>query len=92
MVEDMSGAPLTQSKGVSESCRWMAPELLMGETQIMTTYSDVWSLGMTILEVCLPNPLLQFPVGSKHGTVIDRAPSIRPHSVKYVSCHQGLLR
>lgn len=51
MVEDMSGAPFTQSKGVSESCRWLAPELLMGENATMTTSSDIWSLGMTILEL-----------------------------------------
>jgi serine/threonine protein kinase len=50
MVEDMNGAMYTQSKGVSDTCRFTAPELLMGENP-MTTGSDIWSFGMTALQV-----------------------------------------
>jgi serine/threonine protein kinase len=33
------------------SWRWMAPELLLEPDNPVTTESDVWALGMTILEV-----------------------------------------
>ncbi|KAJ3561361.1 hypothetical protein NP233_g10243 [Leucocoprinus birnbaumii] len=32
------------------SSRWMPPEILRGD-ELPTTYSDIWALGMTILEV-----------------------------------------
>jgi hypothetical protein len=50
MVEDMNGAIYTQSKGVSDTCRFTAAELLMGDN-LMTPGSDVWSFGMTVLQV-----------------------------------------
>ncbi|CAE6456942.1 unnamed protein product [Rhizoctonia solani] len=41
----------TQTKtGLNFSPRWAAPELLLGEVEETTTSSDVYSLGMTILE------------------------------------------
>lgn len=40
VVEDISGAPLTQSRGVSDLCRWFAPELLMGQA-VLTTSTDM---------------------------------------------------
>jgi serine/threonine protein kinase len=54
MLEDISGeTPFTQSCGVSDSYRWFAPELL-DSTGSLSTSSDIYSYGMTVLEVCPP--------------------------------------
>ncbi|TDL26204.1 kinase-like protein [Rickenella mellea] len=50
MMEDITGVPFTQSRGVSESYRWFAPELCCGPG-IISTRSDIFSFGMTILEL-----------------------------------------
>ncbi|KAH7310224.1 kinase-like domain-containing protein [Rhizoctonia solani] len=46
-LEDMS---LTQSTGETVSTRWAAPELILGTVR-RSTQSDVYALGMTILEI-----------------------------------------
>jgi hypothetical protein len=50
MVQDMHGASYTQSKGVSDSCRFTAKELLTGDGA-MSTASDIWAFAMTALQV-----------------------------------------
>ena len=44
------------TKSIAGSCRWMPYELMYSDDPeqdgTFTTASDVWSLGMTILEVC----------------------------------------
>jgi len=50
LMEDMSGAPLTQSAGVINAYRWLAPEVSMGEA-MMSTSSDIYAFAMTMLEV-----------------------------------------
>jgi len=40
---------ITTTSDISGSLRWMAPELLYGEK--VSTSSDVWAFGMTILEI-----------------------------------------
>jgi hypothetical protein len=53
MVEEMNGAPVTQSKGVSDSCRYTACEQLMGSVH-MSPATDVWAFAMTALQVRVP--------------------------------------
>ena len=53
ILEDITGVPFTQSRGVSESYRWFAPELC-SVPGVISTYSDVFAFGMTVVEVsCL---------------------------------------
>jgi len=49
-MEDMTGMPFTQSRGVSDSYRWFAPELCSAPG-VLSVYSDVFSYAMTVLEV-----------------------------------------
>lgn len=64
MIDDKSNAILTDfgisrmigtsgytTKSLAGSVRWMARELLTTEDEIPSRESDVWSFGMTILEV-----------------------------------------
>ena len=43
------------TKSIAGSCRWMAFELMYADDpeaeEVFTTETDVWALGMTILEV-----------------------------------------
>ncbi|KAJ3903461.1 kinase-like domain-containing protein [Lentinula edodes] len=50
IVEDITGIPFTQSRGVSDSYRWFAPEVCKGQG-VLSARSDVYALGMTILEL-----------------------------------------
>ena len=66
MVDDYGCAKLTDlglthfsgllsvafSQSLNDTARWSAPEMLDGNEVKPTTASDVYSLGMTILEVC----------------------------------------
>ena len=51
IVEDLVNMPISSALQGSGNPRWMAPELLIGEDMV-STQSDVWSLGMLMLEVC----------------------------------------
>lgn len=51
-MEDITGMPFTQSRGVSDSYRWFAPELCCFPG-VISTRSDVFAFAMTALEVCL---------------------------------------
>ncbi|EUC58262.1 tyrosine kinase catalytic domain protein [Rhizoctonia solani AG-3 Rhs1AP] len=42
--------------GIGNTLRWAAPELLTGETQALSPATDVYSLGMTILETFTGKP------------------------------------
>jgi len=42
--------PISSALQGSGNPRWMAPELLIGE-EIVSPQSDIWSLGMVILEI-----------------------------------------
>ncbi|KAJ3745599.1 kinase-like domain-containing protein [Lentinula detonsa] len=50
IVEDITGIPFTQSRGVSDSYRWFAPEVCKGPG-VLSARSDMYALGMTILEL-----------------------------------------
>ncbi|KAF7433209.1 hypothetical protein PC9H_005159 [Pleurotus ostreatus] len=50
IVEDITGIPFTQSRGVSDSYRWFAPEVCVGQGTLSVA-SDIYALAMTILEV-----------------------------------------
>ena len=59
-MEDLTGMPFTQSRGVSDSYRWFAPELCCAPG-ILSTASDVFAYAMTVLEVCsIPETLFSF--------------------------------
>ena len=45
-----STSPSIMNNG-EESPRYLAPELVQRDVPMRTVYSDVWALGMTILEV-----------------------------------------
>jgi hypothetical protein len=49
-VEDITGIPFTQSRGVSDSYRWFAPEVCVGQGALSIS-SDLYAFSMTILEV-----------------------------------------
>ncbi|KIJ15246.1 hypothetical protein PAXINDRAFT_134116 [Paxillus involutus ATCC 200175] len=50
MVEDITGVAFTQSAGISNSQRWLAPELCFDKGKL-TTAADVYAFGMTILQL-----------------------------------------
>jgi serine/threonine protein kinase len=50
ILEDVTGTPFTQSKGISDSYRWFAPEIC-SHPGILSPQSDMFSFAMTILEV-----------------------------------------
>jgi len=50
ILEDVTGVPFTQSKGVSESFRWFAPEMCQSPG-IISTHTDVFAFAMTIIEI-----------------------------------------
>ncbi|KAE9396577.1 TKL/TKL-ccin protein kinase [Gymnopus androsaceus JB14] len=50
IVEDITGIPFTQSRGVSDSYRWFAPEVCKGQG-VLSASSDIYALGMTIIEL-----------------------------------------
>lgn len=50
IVEDITGIPFTQSRGVADSYRWFAPEVCVGQG-VLSTYSDIYAYGMTVLEL-----------------------------------------
>lgn len=51
VMEDKRGVLFTRDRGLSSSYRWSAPELF-GSPPMLSTHSDVFSFGMTVLEVC----------------------------------------
>ncbi|KAF9246931.1 kinase-like domain-containing protein [Melanogaster broomeanus] len=50
IVEDITGVAFTQSAGISNSQRWLAPELCLDKGRL-TTAADVYAFGMTILQL-----------------------------------------
>lgn len=50
IIQDSSGAPLTQSNMMADFCRYSAPEAT-NQDSMLTPATDVYALGMTILEV-----------------------------------------
>ncbi|KAL5528090.1 hypothetical protein ACEPAF_7226 [Sanghuangporus sanghuang] len=50
IMEDLTGMPFTQSRGVSDSYRWFAPELCSAPG-VLSTASDVFAYSMTVLEL-----------------------------------------
>ena len=49
-MEDLTGVPFTQTRGVSDSYRWFAPELC-SSPGVLSPASDIFALAMTMLEV-----------------------------------------
>ena len=57
------------TKSVGGTYRWMAPELLAPEGEVVpqvTVASDVWAFGMTVLEVRLSVFLISMPYHLHH--------------------------
>lgn len=52
ILEDLAQMPISSLLQDAGNPRWMAPELLIGEQQVSTA-SDIWALGMVLLEVRL---------------------------------------
>ncbi|KAK7060289.1 hypothetical protein VNI00_001054 [Paramarasmius palmivorus] len=50
VVEDITGVPFTQSRGVSDSYRWFAPEVCVGEGALSLS-ADIYAFSMTALEL-----------------------------------------
>jgi hypothetical protein len=50
VIEDITGIPFTQSRGVSDSYRWFAPEVCVGQG-VLSLNSDIYAYAMTVLEV-----------------------------------------
>ncbi|KAF7313656.1 TKL/TKL-ccin protein kinase [Mycena chlorophos] len=50
IVEDITGIPFSQSRGVSDSYRWFAPEVCIGQGALSLS-SDIYAYGMTVLEL-----------------------------------------
>ncbi|KAJ7831258.1 kinase-like domain-containing protein [Mycena leptocephala] len=49
-IIENNASPFNQSRGVTNSYRWFAPELCIGEG-VLSFASDVYSYGMTVLEL-----------------------------------------
>ncbi|KAG8749332.1 hypothetical protein FRC11_011423 [Ceratobasidium sp. 423] len=58
--------------GLNFSLRWAAPELLLGEVEGTTTASDVYALGMTILET-FTSTVPFFEKKSDHAVIMEVA-------------------
>ena len=69
MLEDVTGVPFTQSKGVSDSYRWLAPELCI-DPGILSMYSDVFAYGMTVVEVSKSNPDGRHDLTQRHRFIL----------------------
>ncbi|KAF5369906.1 hypothetical protein D9758_001233 [Tetrapyrgos nigripes] len=66
IVEDITGIPFTQSRGVADSYRWFAPEVCVGEGRL-SIMSDIYAYAMTVLELFTH----QQPYGNiKHTTEV----------------------
>jgi len=50
VIDDVKGSTDFSQSGVDDSIRWYAPELINGKREL-STRSDIYSLGMTILEL-----------------------------------------
>lgn len=50
IIEDLTKMPISSALKDSGNPRWMAPELLIGENTV-SQQSDIWALGMVMLEV-----------------------------------------
>ncbi|KDQ64686.1 hypothetical protein JAAARDRAFT_28325 [Jaapia argillacea MUCL 33604] len=50
VIEDVTGVPFTQSRGVSDSYRWFAPELCAGQG-VLSLSADIYAFAMTVLEL-----------------------------------------
>jgi serine/threonine protein kinase len=54
IIQDVTGAPLTQTSMMTDSCRHFAPETFVDDG-VVSRASDIYALGMTILEVIPTN-------------------------------------
>jgi len=54
LIQDVTGASFTQTS-MMDSCRHFAPETLVDDG-VMSRASDIYALGMTILEVIKASP------------------------------------
>ena len=55
---------ITQTSGESDSCRWCGPELfILDGPPTVSAKGDIYSFGMTILEVCTCNILSRVDAG-----------------------------
>jgi len=50
IIQDVTGAPFTQTSMMTDSCRHFAPEALVDDG-VVSRASDIYALGMTVLEV-----------------------------------------
>jgi len=50
ILENVTGTPFTQSKGISDSYRWFAPEVCSAPG-VLSPESDIFAFAMTILEL-----------------------------------------
>ena len=50
VIDDVQGLTTFSQSGVDDSIRWYAPELINGKREL-SIRSDIYSLGMTILEL-----------------------------------------
>ncbi|KAJ7179315.1 kinase-like domain-containing protein [Mycena filopes] len=55
IMEDITGAPFSQSRNVSDSYRWFAPELCSGAV-VLSPSSDIYSFAMCTLELFTHQP------------------------------------
>lgn len=51
VVGDITDTPAMTTLTKSGSSRWLAPELIFDDVAVLTRACDVWSFGMTILEL-----------------------------------------
>ncbi|KIJ56647.1 hypothetical protein M422DRAFT_197712 [Sphaerobolus stellatus SS14] len=55
IMENLTGVPFTQSKGISESYRWFAPEMCCSPG-IISLKSDIFAFSMTVIEIFTGRP------------------------------------
>ncbi|KZS92090.1 kinase-like protein [Sistotremastrum niveocremeum HHB9708] len=52
-LQSNSGTSFTSSGTIRGSLRWMAPELVLGNSQTPSKGSDMWSVGCTLMELAI---------------------------------------
>lgn len=54
-MEELTGMPFTQSRGISDSYRWFAPELCNADGNLSPA-ADIFAFAMTVLELMTDAP------------------------------------
>ncbi|KAF8993115.1 hypothetical protein BDZ89DRAFT_1085898, partial [Hymenopellis radicata] len=78
IVEDITGVPFTQSRGVADSYRWFAPEVCVGQG-LLSCASDIYAYAMTMLSEILTHEQPYREIKHTTEVVITSSAGKHPH-------------